>query len=186
MLRLLLSCVLFLFAATEATAQESVYERNGIPGEMSESRFVLTAARGPIELHTGPDLRTPERSIPYQAGWRIPFGETLVRTLDAIEASTISAGTVDVLCERPDPRQMKLAQGEPWTYLQQRGEGRGTARIQGQVCEVPIFNREDIFGTTLRRPVVQWWVQLLYADGTSPGWLLVTREAVTFRFLRCC
>ena len=179
-------CLLFSFAATAATAQESVYDRAGVPGEMSESRFVLIAARGPIELHAGPDLRAPGRSIPYQRGWRVPFGETLVRTLEAAEARTIKAGSVDVVCERSEPKQMDLAAGERWTYLQQRGEGRGMARIQGQVCEVPVFNREDVFGSTLSKPRVQWWVQFLYADGTSPGWLLVTPEAVTFGFLRCC
>ena len=185
--RLLLSlCLLFSFAVTATTAQESVYERNGVPGEMSESRFVLIAARGPIELHTRPDLRAPERSIPYQPGWRIPFGETLVRTLEVTEASTAKAGTVEVLCERLEPRQLTLAAGEPWTYLQQGYEGRGMARIQGQVCEVPVLSREDVFGAKLKRPLAQWWVQLLYADGTSPGWLLVTPDTVTLRFLRCC
>lgn len=183
---LIRSFLIFCFAATAATAQESVYERRGVPGEMAESRFVLIAAQDRIELHTGPDLRTPERSIPYQAGWRIPFGETLVRTLEAVEASTAKAGSVDVWCDQSDARQMDLAKGETWTYLQSRGEGRGMVRMQGKICEVPVFNRPDVFGATLPQPLVHWWVQFLYADGTSPGWLLVSPERVTFGWRRCC
>jgi len=174
------------FAATETTAQQSVYERTGVPGEMSESRFVLVAARDGVELHAGPDLRTPARSVAYRSGWLIPYGGTLVRTLEPVEASTTGAGSVEVRCDQSEARQMDLRKGESWTYLQSHGEGRGMARLQGKICEVPVLTRTDVFGATLSKPLVQWWVQFLYGDGTSPGWLLVNADSVTFGWRRCC
>ena len=81
----------------------------------------------------------------------------------------LQAGTVDVWCEGSGLERMNVSAGEMWTYLQYRAEGSVTARIQGKVCEVPALIDEKIFGETLPQPVVQWWVKVLHADGSSPG-----------------
>ena len=165
--------------------RESVYDWPGVPGYMAESRFVLVAARDHLELHYRPDLRSSARAVPYQSGWRIPFDETLVRTLEVVELSTIGAGSLNVVCEDSGTDRMNLLAGETWTYLRKHGEGRVTARIQGRACVITPYFSEEIFGGPLPEPVILWWVQVFYADGTSPGWLLVDDD-VTFGWLPCC
>lgn len=164
------------------SAQESVYERVGAPGYMSETRFTLTSTVEELQLRGGPDLRAPVRSIPYERGWAIPYRATLVRTLAEVDLVTVGAGTLDAVCDDTGREQLAVEAGESWTYLQRRGEGRIMARIQGRSCMVRAYFREEIFGELASEPPIQWWVEVLYADGTSPGWLLVDEESVAFRF----
>ncbi|MDX1439538.1 MAG: hypothetical protein R3284_06510, partial [Rubricoccaceae bacterium] len=103
-------------------------------------------------------------------------GATVVRTLESRDLTTASSGAIEVWCEGAGIQEMVISAGEPWTYLQYRAEGHVMARIQEQLCEVPVLAREDIFGEDLPQPIVQWWVEVLYADSSSQGWLLVNEE----------
>ncbi len=160
-----------------ADAQESVFELKTWPGE---GRPVLIAKHSRLALYSLRDLRSASVSVPYQAGWKIPFGNSVLRTLRAVEAHTVTGGAIDVWCDGSGMQRLDLAAGEPWTYLQYAAEGSVTARIQNRICQLPVYAEEAIFGRDLPQPDVQWWVQVLYADGSSPGWLIVIDEQLTY------
>ena len=166
-----------LLITDTAAAQQSVFELKASPGE---GRPVLIAKHAQLELHASPDLQSASATLSYRAGWKIPFLESLLRTLKAAEVRTVGGGSIEVWCEGSGLQQLTVSPGESWTYLQYAAEGFVTARIQGRVCQLPAYTEESIFGADLLQPDVQWWIRVAHADGTSPGWLLVTDEQVLY------
>ena len=127
-----------------AWGQMSVFER---PTSPVEGQVSFVALHDGLRLHARPDLRSPERLIPYQRDWLIPFDGMPLRTLRPAEKTIHQAGTISVYCEGDRRMQeMTVEAGESWTYLQRNAEGYGTARIQDGICEVPIFLEQDVFG----------------------------------------
>jgi len=166
---------LSLLMPTAVFGQDSVFEYGYWPGEGIP---VLAAKNPELRVHTRPDVRLISRRISYGRGWRIPIADNLVRTLKGVQLKTVAAGTIEVYCDAGQPERLTLSAGESWTYFQYRAEGFVWARIQGKNCQVPVHTKEAIFGHDLPQPEVQWWVQVKYADDSSPGWLLVTEDQV--------
>ena len=158
-------------------AQEAIFEYGGWPGEGGP---VLIAKRSDLVIHARPDLRPPAKRISYHRGWRIQIADNLVRTLKEEHLTTVGAGAIEAYCDGDELVHLTLKAGEPWTYYQYRAEGVVWARIQDRNCQVPVYTEESIFGNDLPQPEVQWWVQIKYADGSSPGWLLVDEDQVLF------
>ena len=168
---------LMLLLALPGGAQEATFEREGWPGE---GMPVLLASNSELELHEAPDLRSAVTELAYGKEQRILFASSLVRTLKEVDLKTIGAGTLEVWCEGDKSELLTLESGQSWTYLQYGSEGFVVARVQGKVCDLPALMEQAIFGTELPNPEVQWWVQVKLANGSLPGWLLVTDSQVRF------
>ena len=166
-----------LLISPTVVAQTSVFELKASPGE---GRPVLIAKHARLDLYSSPDLRSAPVSVSYRVGWKIPFSDSLLRTLRAVEAKAVASGSIAVWCEGSGMQRLEIHAGDSWTYLQYAAEGFVTARVQDKICQLPAYTEEAIFGRDLPQPDVQWWVQVTYADGSSPGWLLVTEDQLLF------
>ena len=162
-------------AHSPVAAQEAIFEQHTSGGE---GRPVLIAKQDGLQVYSAPDLRSSVHLIPYRTGWLIPFNDTLLRTLQRGENAIVKSGVFDVRCKESGRERMSVRAGEIWIYLQYRAEGMVTAQIQGKICTLPAFIETEIFGEKILRPTIQWWVKVSYADGSSPGWLLVDDDQV--------
>ena len=150
------------------------FETESWPGEGVP---VLIAVKDNLLLYTQPRSDAATRSIPYKAGWRVPFDETIYRTVRSSWIEVKNTGTVLIWCN--EDRSQRFMAGDTIEYLQYRAEGTILARIEGEICEVPLYLEEDVFGTEYDDPTTEWWTRVIYRDGSSPGWLLTTDGQVS-------
>ena len=107
-----------------------------------------------------------------------PFRDTLLRTIQSTTIIVEENGTVSLWCNGSVEHNFK--RGDTIEYLQYRAEGYITAKVDSRVCELPLFHEQEVFGKQFDEPIVEWWVQVEYRDGSSPGWLLVDESQNTF------
>ena len=150
--------------------ETSTWPGEGIP--------VLIANVDRLHVWAEPHRASSMREIAYRRGWRIPFTETLLRTIEATTITVKKNGTVRIFCD--GPIEHEFSTGDTIEYLQYRAEGYITARYNERVCSIPLLQNPDIFGEQVDEPVVEWWVKVEYRDGGSPGWLLVDQTQNTF------
>ena len=151
------------------------FEKHTWPGEGIP---ILVASQNVLRLSAEPRISAKRKVISYQQGWRIPFKDTLLRTIQSTTIRVEEHGTVNLWCD--GSVEYNFDQGETIEYLQYRAEGYITAKVDGRVCELPLYHEQEVFGRQFDEPIVEWWVQVEYRDGSSPGWLLVDESQNTF------
>lgn len=170
-----LTLALALLALSQG-ASGDIFMRDTWPGEGTP---VLVAGSDTLTLHSNPSLESPIRQIAYQAGWRIPFIRSVMHTLKSSEVRVVQDATLEIICDGVVDDH-RFTTGDTLEYLQYRAEGYVTARVAGRICEVPLLIHEEVFDDKYEGPVVEWWVQVKYGDGSSPGWLLIDESQVDF------
>ena len=177
--------ILFALTLLGATAGAQTAELE-VKGVFGECLPIWAAARDRLELYREPDLRSERVEIPYREGWRIPAPK--------VDGSTrvLSIGSLRV--RRPDPRMScsvppregpaELIPGERVEYLYHLGEGFGEIRFRGGRCQAQVDDQFGLF-ETVELPVVQVWLKVFFADGTSPGWLLHDGSQTRVAGVRC-
>ena len=166
---------ILLMLGSEGVAEEAQYERRGWPGE---GRPVLIAKHNHLRLHREPNTDSPVCTIPYRIGWRIPIIDSIIRTIRSVDLFAKNEGSIEVYCDSLE--RVTLEAGEKLRYLQYRAEGWVMAILRGKVCRVPVFIEEEVFGEVTEGPEVEWWVRVVYGDGSSPGWLFVGDDQITY------
>jgi hypothetical protein len=182
MLRASILAALTLLSAT-AGAQPAELEIEGVFGECLP---IWAATRDGLELYREPDLRSERVEIPYRAGWQIPAPK-----LDGL-TRVLSIGRLRV--RTPDPRMHcsipprdgppELIESESVEYLYYVGEGFGEIRFRGGQCQAQVDEQFGHF-ESIELPVVQVWLKVFFADGTSPGWLLHDGSQTRVADVRC-
>lgn len=120
-----------------------------------------------LKLYTLPDLESDIVQLPYKENWLIPYSKSSGVTR-VVEIGQVRVSSPEVLqCSSQSPSEISLQAGELVDYLYYLGEGYANVAVQGLECYMFIENDEVV-----RYPVVQVWIRVLYADGSSPGWLL--------------
>ena len=151
-------------------AQPAVIEMKGVIWELVVSHVANSDS---LRLHRAPDLRAETVEIPYRKGWRIPVSARngLTRVL-SVGKLRVTNPDEEMSCSVEATEGPKgLVQGELVDYLRYLGEGYGEIRFRGGTCPAEVDERLGHF-ELIRSPEVQRWYPVLYADGTSPGWLL--------------
>ena len=166
-----------------AGAQPAELEVQGVFGECLP---IWAAARDGLELYRKPDLRAERVQIPYREGWEIPAPKP-----DGV-TRVLNIGNLRV--RRPDPRMYcstppregpaELIEGENVEYLYYVGEGFGEIRFRGGQCQAQVDDQFGLF-EPIELPVVQVWLKVFFADGTSPGWLLHDGSQTRVAGVRC-
>lgn len=162
----------YLLTGNTAAAQ---FETNSWPGEGVP---VLIARADALILRLSPRIDSPIITIPYRGGWRVPFDESIHRTIKSRTIVVQRTNTIEISCGASV--MYTFMEGEEIEYLQYASEGYGTARVGGRICLVPFEFEVETFGPILEQPETEWWVRVTYGDGTSPGWLLVTDGQISF------
>lgn len=184
--RPLLVGLLLAVAPVSTDAQESFWD--DYQTSSSETAPALTSRHDNLVLYVRPDLRAASRTIPYGSGWEVPYLQQLVRTLVPQTLHFKFAAEFPAVCEEAEPyptldTALVVAAGEEWTYLHYAGEGFVVGVVQGKVCEFE--GPRELFRNDHPQPEIQIWFEVNYADGTSPGWLLLDDGAqvtVSFRY----
>ncbi len=177
-------CLIFgsVLAVSNCVAADE-FETNMWPGEGVPS---FVAKSDELRLHTSPRSASPSKIITYRNGWKVPFDESIYRTIESVILVVKQAKELSIQCDRTNLSLFDTAalyqfkEGEKVENLQYSGEGLSVARVNGEVCLVPLEFEVETFGAQEEFPVTEWWVRVLYADGTSPGWLLVGDGQVAF------
>ena len=150
-------------------APASAFDTNSWPGEGVP---LLVASTDRLRLHARPDASAPRRMIPYRSGWRVPFTDSVQRTIASSAVTLVGSAELSVHCDGA-PRAHRFGAGETVEYLQDTAEGHALVRLGDDVCEVPLHLESATFGTSFATPTVDWWVRVQWRDGSSPGWLHV-------------
>lgn len=121
-----------------------------------------------LDLYTLPNLESDHYQVPYRENWLIPYLKSSGFTR-VIEIGQIRATSSEILqqCSVQPNTELTLQAGETVDYLYYLGEGFAKVVLHGSECHMFIDDDEIV-----RYPNVQAWIRVLYADGTSPGWLL--------------
>ncbi len=162
------------FVLNSAVIYAASFETNTWPGE---GRPTLISKKNNLLLFARPDAVSERIEIPYENGWLIPFDKSRLQTLKSDTLVVKKPETRQIWCGQLENVQFKM--GDEVEVLQYRAEGVYTSRLDGRLCEIPIYGKDNLFGK-LPEPVVNWWVRFIYADGSSPGWLLVEHDQVKF------
>jgi hypothetical protein len=159
----------FASCATIA-AQPAVLELVGVMGERSTPYVALNDE---LRLHKRPNLQSERVVIPYKKGWGVPAtGRDGVTRVLAIGELRVTVPDDRMICSvEPAVGPASLVGGEAVDFLRYVGEGYGEVRFRGAVCQAQVATDLGHFDL-IRSPVVQAWLRVYYADGTSPGWLL--------------
>lgn len=173
----------FLLACCVTHGQPAEFEVDGIFGECIA---IHAAATDGLVLHTEPDLRSEQIQIPYRRDWEIPYlkAQGMTRVLRIGAAKVVRPDTLDD-CDAPsEGGSVSLVLGETVEYLTRLGEGRGQIRVRGSICRA---NLNQSFGAfeVIQEPQIQWWLRVLYGDGSSPGWLLHDDTQTRLAGVRC-
>ncbi len=169
-----LIATLSLVTYAQATA-DSYFEADGWP---EEGIPVLINNSNELSVYSVPSKTSPLRKIRYGMDWRIPFDRSFQRTIKATSIVVAEDGVTDIHCGSSEAFQFR--KGQTITYLQYQAEGYGLVKVDGRTCSVPVVSEGQIFGREFEPPVVEWWVRVTYADGTSPGWILPLQSDVKF------
>jgi len=169
-MRHLLTFITLLVPIHLAFAQPAVLELPGVRGERT-TPFV--SIQNELHLHKQPNLESATVVIPYNVGWRVPTsarqGLTRILTIGELRVTNpdeeLRCSTVAT--EGPST----LVHGETVEYVRYLGEGFGEIRFRGANCEAEVIPKLGHFELVVP-PVVQAWLPVYFADGTSPGWLL--------------
>jgi len=161
----------FFVLSAEVLAEN--YERDGWP---EEGRPILSASNKTLVLRREPKVTASTHTVPYSAGWKVPFAKSFVRTVRFAPVTVRKSETISIWCGKP--LDMQFLEGQNIEYLQYWAEGEAAVRVNGMICSVPIHTNPEVFGSNIPLPETEWWVQVAYADGTSPGWLLVRDDLV--------
>ena len=182
MLRAAIFVALTLLSIT-AGAQPAELEIKGVFGECLP---IWAAARDRLQLYREPDLRSERVEIPYREGWQIPAPKRdgLTRVLN-IGSLRVRQPDPLMSCSIP-PREgaAELIESERVEYLYYVGEGFGEIRFRGGQCQAQVDDQFGLFDL-IELPVVQVWLKVFFADGTSPGWLLHDGSQTRVAGVRC-
>ena len=167
----LIGCSCLLVGNT--TAAE--FETKSWPGEGVP---VLIARTDSLILRQSPRTESPTIAVPYREGWKVPFDESIHRTLKSQIIVVKRTKAIEISCGKSVT--YTFTEGEEIEYLQYVAEGYSAARVGGRVCLVPFEFEVETFGSDLEQPDTEWWVRVIYGDGTTPGWLLVEDGQISF------
>lgn len=166
-----------------ASAQQAELE---IPGVFGECTPVYAAAQDGLTLYRQPDLRSKRISIPYREGWRIPApkrdGLTRVLSIGSLRVVTPEDRMYCTVAPTDGPAQLRA--GEIVEYLYDVGEGFGEIRFRGGQCQAEVHEKLGHF-EVIQLPIVQVWLKVFFADGSSPGWLLHDNSQIRVAHVLC-
>ncbi|MEZ5490098.1 MAG: hypothetical protein R3F50_07240 [Gammaproteobacteria bacterium] len=122
-----------------------------------------------LELYLLPDLEAEGIQVPYRENWLIPYTELagLTRVIETGEVRATSPETLHQ-CNVQSATEVTLRVGETADYLYCLGAGYAKVAVHDLECNMFIDDDE-----ILSSPDIQAWIRVLWADGTSPGWLLL-------------
>lgn len=178
-----LQLFLLLLASEIAGAQEAVLEVRRVFGEC---RPVYASAQEGLSLYQRPDLRSEQIRLEYRKGWRIPTDKQQGITR-VIEVGKLRVLKDDERLDCPQPPAVgpsTLVVGETVEYLFYLGEGMGRVRFRGAECSSQVVEDFAVY-ETLQWPEVQVWFRVFFADGSSPGWLLLDGQQIVVSDVLC-
>ena len=134
---------------------------------------VFAARNNRLVLHELPALNSPLLTVTYKKGRRVVFDKSKVITKKSVMV-TANKDIRDVGCKGGNA---EIHSGDRVEYLQYSGEGYGTVRVGGKICEVFL---EDGFDGMDKSPETEWWVRVVGKDKKPVGWILVDRNQLNF------
>jgi hypothetical protein len=150
---------------TSANAQSALLEVQGLFGECIPQFASVTDS---LYLYLTPNLEADARRIEYGENWHIPYikssGQT--RVLSFGEVKALATEELEQCTISNSGRSPTILPGQTAIYLHDIAEGVSQVRIGEVECQMFIGDDEIV-----ERPSVQSWIKVLYADGSSPGWL---------------
>ena len=146
------------------------FETESWPGEGVP---VFAAKNDTLFLHEEPSLTSPTLTIEYEKGWRVGFDKSKVITKKSVML-TANRKNRDLWCKGGN---VEIHAGDRVEYLQYGGEGYGTVRVKGKICQVFL---EDGFDGLAQSPETEWWVRVVDEHEKPVGWILVDRTQLNF------
>ncbi len=148
-------------------AQDAVHEE---PRMFGECKPLYSALKDSLLLYNKPNKESDTKVISYGVDWNMPYriheGYTRVIKKGLLKAKkqTLASQCQPTLAVD----ELLISAGQVNDLMFYSGEGYGVIVHKGSLCMAPVhFDFEK-----LSQPLVQVWLQVLYQDGTSPGWLL--------------
>ncbi|MEM7706192.1 MAG: hypothetical protein AAF358_11600 [Pseudomonadota bacterium] len=166
-----------------AAAQDAELEVRRVFGECTP---IYASAQDDLNLFRRPDLRSKQLRLQYQKGWRIPTDKQQGITR-VIEIGKLRVLKDDERLDCPQPPAVgppTLVVGETVEYLFYLGEGMGRVRFRGAECSSQVVEDFAVY-ETLQWPEVQVWFRVFFADGSSPGWLLLDGQQIVVSDVLC-
>ncbi len=164
-----------------ATGQPARLEIGRVTGECSP---IYAATSQSLRLHKRPDLQAEQLTLRYQVGWEVPYRHGTMRVLRFGELRVLKPEPLGYCDTAPGDGVDRLIVGETVDYLYGLGEGSGQIRVRGGTCPALVAEDFGIF-EVLSYPEVQIWLDVRFADGTSPGWLLLDSTQTRVAGSRC-
>ena len=162
--------ILALTLSLSAHAAEVLLEVDGVFGEC---RAVLGAVEDSLTVHEQPNRAAATRVIPYKKGWEVSYvkreGKTQILSLGVVRVQ--KPGATYSCRKRERVTFDALNVGDRIEYLHYVGEGYARVRVGDTICDTDLQDRSEYL-EVLELPKVDVWIRVLYADGSSPGWLL--------------
>ncbi len=156
-----------------------------VDGVFGECRPVYAAAQDDLNLHRQPDLRKKFR-LQYRKGWRIPTDkrEGVTRVIEIGRLRVLKDDEQLDCPQSPAVGPPALVVGEMVEYLFYLGEGMGRVQFRGAECSSQVVEDLGVY-ETLQWPEVQVWFRVFFADGSSPGWLLLDGQQIVVSDVLC-
>jgi hypothetical protein len=138
-----------------------------------------------LMLYREPDMRSEPVVIPYGVDWKVPVDmrNAITRVL-SFGTLRVKEQDEEMYCPvQPSGSKPETAPGDllELVWWQGRREGDALVKIDDAECIVRAGNPQ-LF-ELIEAPETQEWVRVLFADGTSPGWLHIDLTRVSIH--RC-
>ena len=104
---------------------------------------MLIARSDSLKLRRTPHTDAPTVTVPYRAGWKVIFDESIHRTIQSRTIVVKSTKSIAISCGGSMIYTFK--KGEESEYLQYAAEGHGTARVGGKIWVVPFELEAETF-----------------------------------------
>lgn len=154
-----------------STAVDSQPAEREIDGVNAECVLTFASFGDQLTLHREPDLRSESAVIPYGVDWEIPVdSQSAITRILSYGLLRVLASDDEMHCPvQPTEVRPETRPGDLVELLYHLGEGSGVIRIGDAECAVVVGNPR-LFEQV--QPIeLQAWNRVLFADGTSPGWL---------------
>lgn len=163
--------VLVLTAYSAAVwSQPAEREFNGANWECSPT---FSAVDDQLVLYREPDLRSETVVVPYGIGWRVPVDmrNAITRVLRFGTLRVIKLDEEMYCPVEPTGSNPETAPGDLLELVWWQGQREGDALVKIGDAECIVRAANPQLFDHVAAPETQEWVRVLFADGTSPGWL---------------